>query len=377
MGNVQANAGVQEALEGQACESSSPGFTFPWSAGFDSGGTGIRIHPMELQRRRRRCEPTVTKLLGMERKSVPACNLCGSERRAIVAQTDRYGFPIRTAMCLECGLFYLAERFTDQGYGEFYAGSYRQLTSEFRGTGRARIADLQADQIPYAQRLIRTLDGSINFKRGARLIDVGGSAGQVALQVQNHFGMKAVVLDPAADEVAAARELGLEGITGSFEQFETDELFHLILFCRSIEHVQDLRGVLTKMRNLLRPEGLLYCDIVDYCELCRLVGHPEAVSKIDHCYWLTQETATRIFRSLGLQIVVVDISLRQPLTGFLLRRSEEEPDPTADPAWIAEQLRDMQRRASEWQEWGRTHREARDWLRGKAYRMKRWLRLGS
>jgi 2-polyprenyl-3-methyl-5-hydroxy-6-metoxy-1,4-benzoquinol methylase len=307
----------------------------------------------------------------MERKFVAACNFCGSERRAIVAQPDRYGFPVRTVMCLECGLYYLADRLTDDGYAKFYADNYRKLTSLFAGEPQSDINDIHADQVAYAKRLIHALSGFLNFRPGARAIDVGGSGGQVAFQFHKYFGLSATVLDPAADEVAAARKLGLEGITGSFEQFETNELFDLILFCRSIEHVQDLHGVLTKMRRMLSPDGLLYCDIVDFTELCRLAGHPEGVTKIDHCYWLTRETAARIFSSVGLQTLMVDVSLRQPLAGFLLRSCEPSFSPAADPLWIEAQLRDHQRRASEWQELGRIPSDAKDWLRRKAYRLKR------
>jgi SAM-dependent methyltransferase len=365
--------GVGEIDELEAEGDLHQSFRFPWSAGYNPGGPRRLIHPTELQRRRARCEPMVSKLLKMERKFVAACNLCGSERRVLIAQPDRYGFPARTVMCLECGLYYLADRLSDHGYAEFYASDYRKLTALFAGVRQTGMGDIHADQSAYAKRLIQALDGCLHFRPGARVIDVGGSGGQVAFEFQKHFGMSALVLDPAADEVAAARELGLEGINISFERFETEELFDLILFCRSIEHVQDLRGVLSKMRRLLRPDGFLYCDINDFTELCRATGHAEGVAKIDHCYWLTQETAARIFSSVGLQVLMADISLRQPLAGFLLRSCEPSFSAAADPHWIETQLRDHQRRASEWQELGRTPSDARDWLRRKAYRLKRRL----
>jgi len=135
----------------------------------------------------------------------------------------------------------------------------------------------------------------LKFAPEARLLDVGGSAGQVALEFQNFLGVEATVLDPAEAEVAAAKRAGLETYTGSIEQWTSKERFDFILLCRTIEHVQDLRGVLARLRDLLTAEGLLYCDIVDFTEACGLMGHPEA--KIDHCYWMTQESAPGIFRA--------------------------------------------------------------------------------
>jgi SAM-dependent methyltransferase len=304
---------------------------------------------------------------------VAVCNVCGAEKNAIVAQPDRYGFPSRTAMCLNCGLFFLVDRLTDEGYAEFYkGGTYRRLVTAFSGAKQA-IAEIQTDQVGYARGLIQSLSGYLRFRRGGRLLDIGGSAGKVALEFQNFFGIEATVLDPAEAEVDAARKLGLAGYTGSIEQWASDERFELILLCRTIEHLQDLRGVLSRIRRLLQPGGLVYCDIVDFTAACQLMGHPEAVSKIDHCYWLTQEAAPGIFRYAGLEVVSMNLSIRQPLTGFLLRRCEPSPWLPVDPLWTKLQLREFQARASTWQEWGRSSSDAKDWLHRRAYQVKRAL----
>lgn len=342
-----------------------------WSPGYDPGGPRLLIHPADLRRRRIRCKPVVERLAKLERTFLPACNICGSDRSAIVSRPDRYGFPARTVMCLDCGLFYLQDRLSDAAYAEFYAGSYRQLTSLFTGGETQTIEDILADQRSYAQRLIQALEGRLNFAPGARLIDVGGSAGQVALPFRNRFNMDVTVLDPAADEIAAARALGLKGIVSPIEEFTTLDSYNLILFCRTIEHVQDLKSTLAKLRRMLTPDGLLYCDIVDFMELCHLAGHPEAATKIDHCFWLTQETAPWIFRSVGLEIVMADVSLRQPLAGFLLRRCEPSTAQRPDPQFAEARLRKLQERASEWQELGRSALDTKDWLRHKAYQLKR------
>ena len=51
---------------------------------------------------------------------------------------------------------------------------------------------------------------------------------------------------------------------GSLEQWKPVRKFGLILLCRTIEHLQDLRGGLEKIRRALSPKGLFYCDIVDF-----------------------------------------------------------------------------------------------------------------
>jgi hypothetical protein len=69
----------------------------------------------------------------------------------------------------------------------------------------------------------------------------------------------------------------------------------------------------------------------------------------------------------------VNLSGRQPLMGFLLRRAEPSPWLPVDSLWTKLQLRQFQQRASEWQEWGRSASDTKDWLRRKAYVLKRAL----
>jgi SAM-dependent methyltransferase len=251
---------------------------------------------------------------------------------------------------------------------------YREISSRFLGE-RQRITDIQVDQGRYATVLIRALSGYLKFQPGAHILDIGGSAGRIALEFQNLFHAQATILDPAEEEIAAARKLGLNGVVGSVETWYPDEPFDLVLLCRTVEHVLDLRALLARIRTWLRPDGYLYCDIVDFTAACRLVGHPEAVSKIDHCYWLTQESAPNIFRRAGFDIVSINLSLQQPLLGFLLRPAEPVMFPWAsvEPDAIQRQLRTIQEIASVWQEYGRTSLDLHDALRRRAYRVKRAL----
>ena len=343
-----------------------------WLPHRDPGvGAGFKLHPVELARRRKRCAPVVAAVVERLREFVPCCNVCHSEHSAIIAHEDRYGLPSRTAMCLACGLFYQVDRLSETECSRFYgSGEYRTLVSKFTGT-ETGIGQIGTDQIQYARGLIRALAGHLQFPAGARLLDVGGSAGHVALEFQKFFGLAGTVLDPAKSEVAAARSLGLESICASFEEWEVDAEYDLVLLCRSIEHVRDLQRVLTKIRRCLSPNGYAYCDFVDFTELCRMVGAPEAVTKIDHCFWLTQESAASIFRSLGLEVVAVNLSPQPPLVGFLVKRCKPSPLLVPDPAWIQLELRNLLRFNSEWYLSGQTPYDAKERMRRKAYLVKR------
>jgi SAM-dependent methyltransferase len=338
----------------------------------DTSGRGVlKLHPVVLARRRARCESMAGLLAQKLNEFVQSCNICGSERSATIAQVDRYGVPSRTAMCLVCGLIYQVDRLNDADADDFYAsGDYRTLVSKFTSTEQG-IEQNSGDQVRYARGLIRALSGHLQIGQKGRLLDIGGGAGRIAFEFQELMGLRATVLDPAAEEVAAARLLGMEGITAPFEEWNPAEEYDVVLLCRSIEHVRNLKAVLAKMRQCLRPQGYAYCDFVDFAELCQLVGHPEAVTKIDHCFWLTQQTAAPIFRSAGFDIVSVNLTSPAPLVGYLLRASDPTPLMPPQPAEIQKELRQLMRTTSEWNQWAATSCDSRDWLRRRAYRVKR------
>jgi hypothetical protein len=136
---------------------------------------------------------------------------------------------------------------------------------------------------------------------------------------------------------------------GSAETWETDERFDVVMLCRTIEHLYDLRATMAKVRRYLTPGGLFYCDFLDYLELCRMTGAPQTVSKVDHCYWLTLETAPAIFRAMGFEIVSLHVVPKPQFIGCLLR--ECEPVAIRPMEWAQTQpiIRELQQIVTEWQ----------------------------
>jgi SAM-dependent methyltransferase len=333
----------------------------------------FQIHPADLERRRERCSPVLERFARLERVTSTTCNVCGGGSAAILSTTDRYGFPGRTAMCLRCGLIYNVDRFEPQGYTEFYvSGGYRQLVGAFKGVDQT-IERVHAAQVQYASRLVRTFQGLIPSNPEGRMLDVGGSTGLVAEQFQKHFGHRATILEPAADEAAKAKALGLEAIVGSVETWETDEKFDVVLLCRTVEHLYDLKLSLNKIRALLKPGGLFFCDLAEFLEIVRREGPPEATTKIDHVFWLTQETAPLIYRSMGFEVAAMQLTLPPDQVGFLLRAAEPQPLQPVSPAWIHQALRFFREVSTDWNRFGSQALDAKDWVRQNAYRLKKRL----
>jgi len=329
------------------------------------------IPPGGLEQRRKRCEPEVQKLSDLTWETVTSCNLCSSRRSITISLADRYGLPAHTVLCMDCGLLYLADCLTVKSYSEFYSrGFYRSICSQFNNV-RHSIDQIQADQRNYARTLSSVVARYMPGRGTGRLLDVGGSTGIVTSEFVKKFSMSGTVLDPAEEEVAAARALGLHAVVGSVEDYQTDETYDLILLCRSVEHLMDLSGALARIRKLLKPGGLFYCDIADFMELCQQVGPPETVTKIDHRYWLTKETAVNIFHMLGFEPVSMDIMQGFGYAGYLLRTCEPAMRIDFPAERVLQFIEQIHRIQLDWKESGKTSRGIVGELRYRAYRMKR------
>lgn len=329
------------------------------------------IHPSDLQRRRKRCRPIIDRLLSLEQETTKQCDICGSEQNAIISNQDRYGLPIRTAMCLYCGLIYSVDRLTPDGNREFYEnGDYRRLISEFKGKTQT-IQQIRSAQVNYANNLVNLFHGHISPQKGGKLLDVGGSTGIVSREFSRRFGYAATVLDPASLEIDTTRSFGLRAIVGSIEDWKGNEIFDLVLLCRTVEHLFGLRKALERIHSLLEPEGAFYCDIADFVEVCRREGPPEATTKIDHAYWLTQETAPRIFRSLGFETVSIHTTLHPDQVGFLLRAVNPSDLQPVSQTWIQAQIRRFREIETDWHMHGSRPLDAWDWLRKNAYKIRK------
>ena len=251
---------------------------------------------------------------------VRACHLCAGASFVEVAQSDRYGFPQRIVVCASCGLGFLSPRLSHDEYVEFYRAVYRPLVSAYHGQ-TIDAESLQAEQQHYGAGLVEFLRWSIPT-RPRSILDVGGSTGIVARELVMAFGSAATILDPAPDELAVAESLGLEVMAGFIEDAELGErVFDLVLICRTIDHLLDVRASLAAVRDVLAPDGFLFVDILEFRRQVISLGSIEQVAKIDHPFYFTRASALSLFETAGFAPVAERASTTGQW-GFLLRRAE-------------------------------------------------------
>jgi len=231
---------------------------------------------------------------------ITECNLCSGSDFETIRTRDRYGLPTNVQKCLDCGLRFINPRMTDGEYADFYRnGTYRRLLEELSGQPFDPEA-IEKQQEQYSDWLVQRLSPFMGDH--ATLLDVGGATGLVAETVATAFGMDPTVLEPCGAELDAAASRAnmevIEGVLGSSTSELESGTFDLVLLCRTVEHLTDIRSALREIRRLLSSGGLFFVDIAKGSQ-----------AKVDHCFYLDQSTMERYLIRAGFVNLSTDVQM--------------------------------------------------------------------
>ena len=291
--------------------------------------------------RRQRIEALGYDYDAQPRESLSSCNLCGGTLLVTLTHRDRYGFRAQASACARCGLVFLNPRMTAATYGRFYDGVYRPLVSAYHG----RLIDartIQDEQREYAADRAAFARPFIEGAGVKTLLDIGGSTGVVAAHFMRTFGLSGTLIDPAPAEVEEARAYGLETITGLVEEHQFgSRRFDLVLICQTVDHLLDVGGTLRRVRDLMTPGGRLFIDIVDFRAAYLRNWSVEDATKIDHPYYLTQDTMEAYLRRAGFSVLRIGYAGDHLHISYICSLGTPVPDALPDPAAVAESFREM------------------------------------
>ncbi|MBM3778560.1 MAG: class I SAM-dependent methyltransferase [Acidimicrobiia bacterium] len=274
-------------------------------------------------------------------RTVTRCNLCGGSRFVVIAHRDRYGYRVEAHACDACGLVFLNPVMTAEAYGRFYRDTYRPLVSAFHG----RLIDattIQGEQREYAAERAALLAPWLAGSGLRTLLDIGGSTGIVAHHLAERFGLDAAVLDPAPLEVDEARKLGLETIAGLVEEYDPgDRRFDVVALFQTVDHLLDVGGTLARVRALINPNGIFFVDIVDFRAAYLRNRSVEAAIKVDHPYYLTEDTMTAYLQQAGFEVLRTDFAADHLHVSYVCRPDGPKPGVRAQPGSVRELLREI------------------------------------
>jgi SAM-dependent methyltransferase len=294
------------------------------------------------------------------------CNLCGADDSIAISDRDKYGLPVHTVMCRNCGLMYLSPRPTAASLTRFYSEGSRddavyhvalglggveallrrhfgddfRMTDELRDKLRdyvrekfeaisgeevgdrsdeevARLLEesaqrREAEQFEaYANDLYAHLCGIV--PRGSRVFEAGASWGKLLEPWRDRHDCDVTGLEPREAMVRKAKdELGItliQGFPGTAPVPE--DSFDLVMNIRTINHMADPLGDLRQAWKWLKPGGRLFIDISDAIRETHYEGLETNVIEIDHAYMFSHRTLEAMVRKAGFEIEkneIVDVT---------------------------------------------------------------------
>lgn len=177
---------------------------------------------------------------------------CGDAGGQEIALKDRFGFPVRTVLCMRCGLLRTSPRMTPAAAALFYEKEYRELYEGFWRTVEARFEyDLRLGEqrIALMPRLMSKVE---------TVFDVGCAAGGM-LQALKNIGKVTAGCDMDRRYLEYGRGKGLHLVEGGVKELIDDvgAPADLAVFFHVLEHFFDLKRELEEVVDAVRPGGFV------------------------------------------------------------------------------------------------------------------------
>jgi 2-polyprenyl-3-methyl-5-hydroxy-6-metoxy-1,4-benzoquinol methylase len=139
------------------------------------------------------------------------------------------------------------------------------------------------------------------------LLEIGSGTGEfVATAVSQ--GYEAYGLEPSAWAAEQARELGADVTTGTLEQWQATHAGQVdaIVSWHVLEHVHEPRELLSRMRDVLRPGGLLLLEVPNYASAAAPLDTFAWIGSAleDHVHHFTPASLTALLEQEGFGVEV-------------------------------------------------------------------------
>lgn len=234
---------------------------------------------------------------------VTSCNLCGCregvERFANVPDLLLHKSDVTATFvqCRRCGLIYQNPRPLPADMGQHYPKQYHTRNSAGGNW-------LQQKSLDYG--INKRCQFVARHKPSGRLLDVGCSDGLFLLGMRRHGEWDLHGVEPSEDASAAARQAGLQVITGGIEDAAyPDQHFDAVTMWDVLEHVHDPKAVLAKVASLLKPGGIFVVRVPN-ADSWTAKSFGRWWSGLDsprHLYVFSPRTLTQYFEQAGLSPV--------------------------------------------------------------------------
>jgi 2-polyprenyl-3-methyl-5-hydroxy-6-metoxy-1,4-benzoquinol methylase len=187
--------------------------------------------------------------------------LCGQGGGVVIAETDRYGLHLNTAICRECGLLRTNPRLDKYSLEEFYKCEYRDLYMESERVGKGYF-EWMVVRGRMIKGLIKGYCAEIDFS-GMDVFEIGCSAGGLLVPfLEEGATVRGCDYDQRFIDYGNKLRPGLNLFHGGLDNLKSEnKKYDLVIINHVLEHLPDPNHAIEIINNSLKPNGILYVSV--------------------------------------------------------------------------------------------------------------------
>lgn len=150
------------------------------------------------------------------------------------------------------------------------------------------------------------------YSNGKEYLEIGiGNGEMLAVALEYGFHVKAVEIC-REDCERVSEVLGVDIEWCDIVQYKTTQTYDVIVMGDVLEHVTNPKVVLEKVKEMLKPDGILWISTPNYnSAYARMEGFTHCMwHELNHYSYVSRESLQEVLEQLGLQIVGYNISQR-------------------------------------------------------------------
>lgn len=218
------------------------------------------------------------------------CLICGSGEALLVANKCRSGEPLKTAMCLGCGLGRRDPLPTDEDLFVYYSQNYRAEIGKGRKPTKRRLWRIAACAAGRCEDVLAR-------GAGPATLDFGCGASEL-VYLLGRAGCASRGFDPDSSHIAWAQTtLGVNVEHQTYKSVTVDlKSMDLVTMYHVLEHIPDPADALRYCRAWLRDEGLLVVEVPNFASVQQAPGNQFIRG---HLYYFHREALCALARRCG------------------------------------------------------------------------------
>jgi SAM-dependent methyltransferase len=229
-----------------------------------------------------------------------AC-VCNSNDGLLIAQTDRYGLPVDTYLCRNCGTMWTNPRLDQDSLVRFYEEDYRPIY-----VGNPQSSEFFFDeQIKHGKIIYQWISSNINLTENFTVFDIGCGAGGILIPFKE-FGCATYGCDLGKDYLEKGKKEGLFLEYGNEESLKKYSPAQLIILSHVLEHFPNPLKSLKSISQLLENNGYIYIELPGILSIHQTYGDILLFLQNAHLYHFTLSTLTFLMNEAGFSLVKGD-----------------------------------------------------------------------